>query len=57
MWKEIDRAKVHRLFYPQVPVAVTAEFEGRIGGMPAIWCMPLSFTPSVLVRSEIASLG
>ena len=47
-WKEIESAKVHRLFYPQVPVVVTAEFQGRIGGMPAIWCMPLSFRPSLV---------
>ena len=47
-WKEIESAKVHRLFYPQVPVVVTAEFQGRVGGMPAIWCMPLSFTPSLV---------
>jgi len=48
MWKEVDLAKVHRLFYPQVPIVVTAEFDGRIGDMPAIWCMPLSFTPPVV---------
>lgn len=51
--KEVDRAKVHRLFYPQVPVVVTAEFEDQVGGMPAIWCMPLSFNP-VLVGVAIA---
>ncbi len=44
-WKDVDPSRVHRLFYPQVPVVITAEFEGRVGGMPAIWCMPLSFTP------------
>lgn len=47
-WKDVDTAKIHRLFYPQVPVVITAEFEGRVGGMPAIWCMPLSFNPPLV---------
>ncbi len=47
-WKGVDPAKVHRLFYPQVPVVITAEFEGRIDGMPAIWCMSLSFKPPLV---------
>lgn len=47
-WKEVDPSKVHRLFYPQVPILITAEFGGRIGGMPAIWCMPLSFNPPLV---------
>lgn len=48
IWKNVDPARIHRLFYPQVPVVITAEFEGRVGGMPAIWCMPLSFKPSLV---------
>ena len=47
-WKDIDLARVHRLFYPQVPVVITSEFDGRVGGMPAIWCMPLSFNPPLV---------
>src|SRR5208282_2893350 len=47
-WKDIETSKVHRLFYPQVPVVVTVEFEGQIGGMPAIWCTPLSFDPPLI---------
>jgi flavin reductase (DIM6/NTAB) family NADH-FMN oxidoreductase RutF len=47
-WKDVDPSKIHRLFYPQVPVLITAEFEGRVAGMPAIWCMPLSFTPPLV---------
>ncbi len=47
-WKSVERAKIHRLFYPQVPVVITTEFQGRIGGMPAIWCMPLSFNPPLV---------
>jgi flavin reductase (DIM6/NTAB) family NADH-FMN oxidoreductase RutF len=47
-WKDVDPAKVHRLFYPQVPVVVTVEHTRRIGAMPAIWCMPLSFNPPLI---------
>jgi flavin reductase (DIM6/NTAB) family NADH-FMN oxidoreductase RutF len=47
-WKDVEPAKIHRLFYPQVPVVLTAEFQGHIGGMPAIWCMPLSFNPPLV---------
>jgi flavin reductase (DIM6/NTAB) family NADH-FMN oxidoreductase RutF len=46
--KDVDPAKIHRLFYPQVPVIITAEHGGLIGGMPAIWCMPLSFKPPLV---------
>jgi flavin reductase (DIM6/NTAB) family NADH-FMN oxidoreductase RutF len=47
-WKDVEPAKIHRLFYPQVPVVITAEFQGHIGGMPAIWCMSLSFNPPLV---------
>jgi flavin reductase (DIM6/NTAB) family NADH-FMN oxidoreductase RutF len=47
-WKLVEPAKIHRLFYPQVPVIVTVETKGHIGGMPAIWCMPLSFKPPLI---------
>jgi len=47
-WVEVEKSKVHRLFYPQVPVVVTVEFKNRIGGMPAIWCTPLSFNPPLI---------
>jgi flavin reductase (DIM6/NTAB) family NADH-FMN oxidoreductase RutF len=47
-WKDVDLTRIHRLFYPQVPVVITSEFDGRVGGMPAIWCMPLSFNPPLV---------
>jgi flavin reductase (DIM6/NTAB) family NADH-FMN oxidoreductase RutF len=47
-WKEVDLGKVHRLFYPQVSVVVTVESENHVGGMAAIWCTPLSFTPPLV---------
>jgi len=45
---EISLAKFHRLFYPQVPVVITAEFQATVGAMPAIWCIPLSFKPPLV---------
>jgi len=48
IWKDVDASKTHRLFYPQVPIIVTAGFQGRVGAMPAIWCMPLSFKPPLV---------
>lgn len=47
-WKDVDLQKMHRLFYPQVPVVVTVGLENHVGGMPAIWCMPLSFSPPLV---------
>ena len=47
-WRNVDLQKMHRLFYPQVPVVVTAQFGKHVGGMPAIWCMPLSFNPPLV---------
>jgi flavin reductase (DIM6/NTAB) family NADH-FMN oxidoreductase RutF len=52
-WKRVDPKKIHRLFYPQVPVVVTVEWSGRLGALPAIWCVPLSFTPP-LVGAAVA---
>lgn len=47
-WKDVDPGRVHRLFYPQVPVVITVEADNRVGGMAAIWCTPLSFTPPLV---------
>lgn len=47
-WKKVIPTKIHRLFYPQVSVVITAEFDGRVGGMPAIWHTPLSFKPPLV---------
>ena len=44
-WNNVPSATIHRLSYPQIPVIITVEFSGRIGGMPAIWHTPLSFNP------------
>jgi len=47
-WNRVDRARFHRLFYPEVSVVVTVGVNGRVGAMPAIWCMPLSFDPPLI---------
>ena len=47
-WKEVSPNRIHRLFYPQVPIVIAAEYNGRIGGMPAIWYTPLSFDPPLV---------
>ena len=47
-WKSVNPDNVHRLFYPQVPVIIAVNFHDRVGGMPAIWCMPLSFKPPLV---------
>jgi flavin reductase (DIM6/NTAB) family NADH-FMN oxidoreductase RutF len=46
--KSVEPNKIHRLFYPQVTVVLTSQFKGRIGGMAAIWCTPLSFKPPLI---------
>jgi flavin reductase (DIM6/NTAB) family NADH-FMN oxidoreductase RutF len=47
-WNDVDPDKIHRLFYPQVPVIVTTQFRERVGAMSAIWCVPLSFKPPLI---------
>lgn len=47
-WTTIDRQLIHRLFYPVVPVLVTSESKGKVGGMPTNSCMPLSFDPPLV---------
>ena len=37
--------RIERLFYPVVPVVITAESDGRVGGMLAAWWTQLSFSP------------
>ena len=46
--RRVDPARIHRLFYPQVTVVLTSQFKGRVGGMAAIWCTPLSFKPPLI---------
>jgi len=46
--KAVGRDKVHRLFYPVVPVIITSRLGRRVSSMPAISCTTLSFNPLLI---------
>ncbi len=46
--RPINLKDLDRLFYPVVPVVVTAESGGRVGGMLAAWWSQLSFNPPLI---------
>ena len=46
--KRVNLSLLERLLYPVVPVLVTAEYRGRVGGMLAAWWMQASFNPPIL---------
>jgi len=46
--KKIDIVNAHNLFYPFIPVVVTAEHDGRVAGMLAAWWLQLSHKPLLL---------
>ncbi len=46
--KPIEAAKIYRLFYPVVPVVVTASHKGETGGLAAISYISLSFKPPLV---------
>lgn len=46
--KPIDTKYSERLLYPIVPIVVTAEYKGRVGGMFAAWWSQLSFKPFMM---------
>ncbi len=48
MYKEVPHERVHRLFYPVIPVIITAEHGGTIGAMMASSCIPISLNPSMV---------
>ncbi len=51
--RRVDTSLAERLLYPAIPVAVTAEHDGVIGGMLAAWWMQTSFNP-LMVAVAIA---
>jgi len=51
--RRIDLGEAERLLYPVIPVLITSEFRGRVGGMLAAWWTQLSFKP-LLVGVAIA---
>lgn len=44
----LEKAKLYRIFYPVVPIIVTAEHKGEIGGLTAISYISLSFDPPLV---------
>jgi flavin reductase (DIM6/NTAB) family NADH-FMN oxidoreductase RutF len=66
----VDAAKIHRLFYPQVPLVLSAACRGRVSGMPVVSyasisgkppligvaCSPLAFTYRLAARAGAFSL-
>jgi flavin reductase (DIM6/NTAB) family NADH-FMN oxidoreductase RutF len=46
--KPINVKQADRLLYPVVPIIVTSEYKGRIGGMFAAWWSQLSFNPLLI---------
>lgn len=49
--KKISNLRGLRLFYPTVPVVVTAKSGDKVNAMPAVWSTPLSFTPPLVAVS------
>ena len=44
----VKSSLVYRLFYPQVPVILCSRYSGKIAGMPANSCMPVSDSPPLV---------
>lgn len=67
---KVDPSLLHRLFYPQVPAILSAQFGGRVSAMPvvsyasvstsppmvAVGCDPASFTYRMASKSRAFSL-
>lgn len=48
---KVQPSRIHRLFYPQVPLVLSAEFEGRISAMPVVSYAAASTSPPLVVVS------
>lgn len=44
----VDFSKLHRLFYPQVPLVLSAQYGGRVSAMPVVAYVSLSESPPLL---------
>ncbi len=67
---KVEFSRLHRIFYPQVPLALCAQHGGRVSGMPVVAyaslsdsppligvaCNPLAFTYRLCVRARAFSL-
>ena len=68
---DVDPSLIHRLFYPQVPLVMSAQASGRVSAMPvvsyasvsdsppmvAVACSPLGFTCKLAVAARAFSLS
>jgi flavin reductase (DIM6/NTAB) family NADH-FMN oxidoreductase RutF len=68
---DVDPRLLHRLFYPQVPLVLSAQLRGRVSAMPvvsytslsdspplvAVSCDPESFTCKLVVKAKCFSLS
>jgi len=67
----VEASKLHRLFYPQVPLVLAAKFRDRVSAMPvvsyasvsdsppliAVACAPKTFTYRLCSRAHVFSLS
>ncbi len=68
---KVDPSLLHRLFYPQVPAVLSAQYRGRVSAMPvvsycsvstspplvAVACNPESFTCKLALKAKSFSLS
>jgi flavin reductase (DIM6/NTAB) family NADH-FMN oxidoreductase RutF len=45
---KVDPSLIHRLFYPQVPLVMAAQFRGRVSAMPVASYASISDTPPLV---------
>ena len=46
---EVDPSLIHRLFYPQVPLVMSAQYRGRVSAMPVVSYASVSDGPPMVV--------
>lgn len=68
---KVDPSLIHRLFYPQVPLVMAAQYRGRVSAMPVVSylsvseepplvgvaCVPKGFTCGLALKSRSFSLS
>jgi flavin reductase (DIM6/NTAB) family NADH-FMN oxidoreductase RutF len=45
---EVDPSLIHRLLYPQVPLVLAAQYEGRVSAMPVVSYLSTSDSPPLI---------
>lgn len=46
---KVDPSLIHRLFYPQVPLVMAAQYRGRVSAMPVVSYASVSDSPPMVV--------